>query len=262
MILEDLHTHTTYCDGKNSPEEMVLAAIDMNMKTIGFSAHSYTFFDERYCLKKEKTKEYKAEIDSLKNKYKNKIKILCGIEQDFYSDMPTENYDYVIGSVHYIKVKNGYIPVDDGNDILQNGAEIFFNNDIYALLEEYYKTVSEVVKVTHADIIGHFDLVSKYNDGNSLFNTDNERYIKSYKAAVDKLILFNKPFEINTGAVSRGFKSEPYPSKDILNYMIKHNARFIMSSDSHNNKTLCFGFDRYKKYINPELLVNCNDINL
>lgn len=260
MILEDLHTHTTYCDGNNSPEEMILAAIDMNMDTIGFSAHSYTFFDERYCLKKERTEEYKSEIKSLKNKYKNRIRILCGIEQDFYSDMPTNDYDYVIGSVHYIKVKNEYIPVDDGNDILQNAANVFFNNDIYSFLEEYYKTVSDVVKVTQADIIGHFDLVSKYNDGNVLFDANNNRYINAWQTAVNKLVTYSTPFEINTGAVSKGYKSTPYPSEDILQFLIEKNARFIMSSDSHSNKTLCFGFDKYK--IDNKLLVHCSDLGL
>ena len=42
MILTDLHVHTNYCDGKNTPEEMVLAAIEKGMECIGFSVHSYT----------------------------------------------------------------------------------------------------------------------------------------------------------------------------------------------------------------------------
>ena len=37
---QDLHTHTTYCDGQHTTEEMVLAAINKGMKRIGFSGHS------------------------------------------------------------------------------------------------------------------------------------------------------------------------------------------------------------------------------
>ena len=51
-ILCDYHVHTTFSDGKNTPEEIVLAAREKGLKEIGFSDHSYTFFDERYCLKK------------------------------------------------------------------------------------------------------------------------------------------------------------------------------------------------------------------
>lgn len=46
----DLHTHTTFSDGRNSPEEMVLSAIGMVMSTLGISDHSYTSFDESYCI--------------------------------------------------------------------------------------------------------------------------------------------------------------------------------------------------------------------
>lgn len=46
----DLHTHTTFSDGRNTPEEMVLSAIGMGMSTLGISDHSYTSFDESYCI--------------------------------------------------------------------------------------------------------------------------------------------------------------------------------------------------------------------
>ena len=81
----DYHTHTTYSDGKDTPEEMVLSAIEKGLNEMGFSDHSYTFFDESYCIKKDRIAEYKSEIARLKAKYSDKIKILCGIEQDFYS---------------------------------------------------------------------------------------------------------------------------------------------------------------------------------
>ena len=38
MIEYDLHMHTTFCDGKNTPEEIVLYAIDKGFSAIGFSA--------------------------------------------------------------------------------------------------------------------------------------------------------------------------------------------------------------------------------
>ena len=56
----DLHTHTTFSDGRNSPEEMVLSAIGMGMSTLGISDHSYTSFDESYCIPCHRLEEYKA----------------------------------------------------------------------------------------------------------------------------------------------------------------------------------------------------------
>ena len=40
MIRCSLHNHTTYCDGRDTPREMALAAIEQGLETVGFSAHS------------------------------------------------------------------------------------------------------------------------------------------------------------------------------------------------------------------------------
>ena len=74
MLLKDLHVHTNYCDGKDNPRDIVLAAIGMRMKTLGFSGHGYTDFDESYCMSKEGTKEYKKEIRDLKKNLPVRLK--------------------------------------------------------------------------------------------------------------------------------------------------------------------------------------------
>ena len=66
MIKSDFHTHTTYCDGKNSPKEMVEAAYKNGFSAIGFSSHSHTPFDESYCMSVENTEKYIHEVNALK----------------------------------------------------------------------------------------------------------------------------------------------------------------------------------------------------
>lgn len=245
----DLHTHTTFSDGNNTPEEMVLAAISKGLDTIGFSDHSFTAFEQSYCIKENELKNYIDCINQLKAKYKTQIKIKLGIEQDFYSDKPDYDFDYIIGSVHYIKVNGEYIPVDETSDILRNAAYKYFNGNIYDLIDEYYRTVCDVVSKTNADIIGHFDLITKTNNNFMLFDENSSRYIAAYQKACDKLIDTGKLFEINTGAIARGYKDSPYPSSDIYNYLKSKGAKFILSSDSHSTDTLCFDFDKYKSMI-------------
>nr|MCR4719031.1 hypothetical protein [Bacillota bacterium] len=111
---------------------------------------------------------------------------------------------------------------------------------------DYFSTVA---KIKNAQIIGHFDLISKFNEGFCLFDESDERYMKSYKKALDILLKQNVIFEINTGAIARGFRSEPYPSIDILNYIKKHGGKTILSSDCHAKENLMFGFDKYQSYI-------------
>ncbi|MBR2916693.1 MAG: histidinol-phosphatase [Clostridia bacterium] len=249
MIRADFHTHTTYCDGKNTPEEMVLSAIDKGLLVLGFSAHSYMPTEEDYCIKKEKVSDYINEILSLRGKYKNKINILCGVEMDYFSNMPTEEFDYKIGSVHYVLKGGEYIPIDATPENLKDAVNRLFGGDIYALCEEYYKNVADVINKTKADIIGHIDLIAKFNENGELFDENHPRYIKAYKSAVDALIKHDVPFEVNTGAISRGYRTSPYPSKKILEYIRKKGGRVILNSDSHNKDTLAYEFSKWEEYI-------------
>ena len=252
MIKTDLHVHTTYCDGKSTAEETVLSAIEKGMETVGFSGHSYTFFDESYCMSKEGTKAYRAEIDRLKAKYADKIKVLCGIEQDYYSKESTDGYDNVIGSVHYLKINGVYLPVDENADILKKAVEKSFGGDWYRLTELYYETVAKVAERTKCDIIGHFDLITKFNENGELFDTNNERYVSQWKTAVDRLLRFDVPFEINTGAISRGYRTAPYPSKEIVDYIKQSSGKLTLSSDAHSADKLMYLFEKYENLLTAD----------
>ena len=115
----DTHVHTTYSDGKNTPREMIEAALKKGLTTIGFSDHSYTAFDESYCIKREDVDKYVREIKALHEEYAGIIEVGLGLEQDYYSDNPDYDFDYLIGSVHYVKKAGVYIPVDDSADVLK-----------------------------------------------------------------------------------------------------------------------------------------------
>lgn len=243
----DLHTHTTFSDGKATPEEMIATAIRKGMSKLGISDHSYTFFDETYCIKKDQIEKYRHCISALKEKYQEKIRVLLGVEQDYYSEEPTDNYDYVIGSVHYLKTDCGYIPVDENPEILIEAAKRHYNGDMYSLVNDYYETVSRVVEVTKANIIGHFDLIKKFNREGCLFDESDPRYTTAVKKALDRLLTYDVPFEINTGAISRGYRNDPYPSVEWISYIKDHGGRFVLSSDSHSTETLCFKFPEYTK---------------
>lgn len=245
----DLHIHTTYCDGINTPREMADEAVRLGMSCLGFSGHGYTFFDKSYCMSPPGTEEYISEITSLKREYAGRLKILCGVEQDIYSAAPTDGFDYVIGSVHYLLLGGEYIPVDESADILKCAAKKYFGGDMISLCEEYYRTVSRVAAVTHADIIGHFDLISKFNENGALFDERDARYVRAWRGAADALLPCRVPFELNTGAVSRGYRSRPYPAAEIIEYIRQGGGSFILSSDSHRKETLCFGFTEYEKLI-------------
>ena len=53
MIKTNFHTHTIYCDGNDTPEELIKAAIDNGFTSLGFSGHSFFKKDDDYCMSLE-----------------------------------------------------------------------------------------------------------------------------------------------------------------------------------------------------------------
>ena len=130
--------------------------------------------------------------------------------------------------------------VDGSVETLVSAANKFFDGDIYCICEEYYRELEHVIEVTKGDIIGHFDLITKFNENGALFDESHPRYVAAWRKAADALLKTGKPFEINTGAISRGYRVTPYPSPDILAYLKAHGAKLFLSSDSHAAGTLCY----------------------
>lgn len=73
----DYHTHTCYSHGVGTIEENVKSAIEKKLEFIVISDHGPM---SEYGITKENHKEMRFEIDILKNKYKDQIEILLGIE--------------------------------------------------------------------------------------------------------------------------------------------------------------------------------------
>lgn len=245
----DLHMHTTFSDGKSDPEAMVLSAISKGLKVVGISDHSYTDFDESYCMQRGRLGEYIEILEGLKAKYAGKIRVLAGIELDIYSDMSGDisayGLDYAIISAHYLKAGDVYYAVDYTPDILEDMVEKEFAGDWYRAAEAYF---DQYLKVESADILGHFDLFSKLNEREKWFDENDPRYIAAWKRAADHLIGRCKAFEINTGAISRGYRSDAYPADPIRRYMRERKAAFILSSDAHAPDSIAYGFDNYRDY--------------
>ena len=81
------HTHTKYCDGKNTVAEMTKAAFDKGFTHLGFSGHGYTDFDESYCMSRENIQNYLRDVAAVKAEYAGKMEVYAGVEQDCFSKM-------------------------------------------------------------------------------------------------------------------------------------------------------------------------------
>ena len=238
----DLHMHTVWSDGKNTPEEMVAEAIRLGLDTVGISDHSHL---DPCGMTLETSAEYRAEIARLKEKYAGRIRVLCGLERDFLTDDFTD-YDYTIGSVHWLQMPDGHrVSIDWLPEKLREGADKYFGGDMYSLAEAFYAAEARVVEVTKCDIIGHFDLMTKFIEVDPSMDLHHPRYVKAWQQAADALLKTGKPFEVNMGAISRGYRTSPYPSAEIRQYIRERGGKMLLSSDAHQKENIAYRFSDF-----------------
>ena len=247
MIRADFHCHTGFVDGNHSAEEMVLSAIDKGIKVLGISEHAYVPFDPQCSLSPEDTLAYRREIAKLKEQYRDQITLLCGIEMDYYSQDDIDAYDYVIGSVHYLVVNGKSYSVDLSPEETLRCINEGFSGDAYAYAKCYFEHVAELRSKWNPNIIGHFDLLTKFQEKGIVFNKNHYLYREAAIMAIKGLR--ECTFEVNTGAISRGYRNEPYPDLFWLQQLQKLGGTVLLSSDSHHKDTLLYRFDVSKSLV-------------
>ena len=245
-MLSNLHTHTSFCDGKNTAEEMVISAIDKGFSSLGFSGHGYTDFDLSYCVKD--VPAYIAEINRLKEKYKDKIQIYLGIEEDSLQPSNRKDFDYIIGSSHYFTVEGTHYPVDLDKNSFMKCFELFDKNPA-AMAESYYSNFTDYILTRKPDIVGHFDLITKYEEVENPIISDNSEYHKIAEKYLTKALESQCFFEVNTGAIARGYRKTPYPDEKLLHIIKKNGGKVIINSDCHRASCLDTHFTETRKML-------------
>ncbi len=247
----DLHTHTCFCDGKNTPEEMVQSAIEKGLNTYGISGHSHTVLIPNgriWSMTLDGQLEYAKQINGLKKKYEGQIRLLLGAEVDYLAEPLNFQPDYIIGGVHAVTVGDYCFEVDDSAEIIKNAIDEYFGGDELKFVKAYYALVANVADKTGCDIIAHFDLITKFSEKRPVFDAFSKEYKSIALEAVDALIEKDKIFEINTGAISRGWRTCAYPDAFILKRLAEKGARVMLNSDSHSANNIGFGFEEATEY--------------
>lgn len=234
MRFSNLHTHSTFSDGKHAPEAIVQSAIEKDFISIGLSDHSYTACDESYCMRPVQYPAYRAEIRALQEKYRGQIDVLLGLELDAYSQADRADYDYLIASVHYLCAEGACYPIDHSRVQQEACIANLCRGDRTEMAKRYYDLVVEHVTKTRPDIIGHFDVLTKFG----LFDDAGEDYRRVALEALDAAMAVCPVVELNTGAISRKVRTVPYPQDFLLSRVLQNGGEIILSADSHAKETL------------------------
>ena len=96
-------------------------------------------------------------------------------------------------------------------------------------------------------------LIAKFNEGGVLFDEAHPRYRAAALAALDRLAGEGVAFEVNTGAVAKGWRTQPYPANWLLEELQARGARLIFSSDCHKADQLLAGWQEWGSLCGPSL---------
>ena len=240
-----MHAHTQYGDGKNSPEEMVLAAIDLGFSSIGIAEHAWAPYDLDVCIPKSRMQAYRTDLTHLKEKYAGKIEVSCGLEVDFYQLYEKADWDHIVGSVHYVRSEKTekYYTVDWRPAIFEAGIQDAGGGSAQAFIELYGANVLSLAENYQPTILGHLDVIDKLNRGNRFFDPTAAWYKTMWETITAAIAKSGCVTEVNTGGMGRGYIDHPYPSSDILRMLHAKNAPVTICSDAHEKEMLDYGFD-------------------
>ena len=279
MTLQNLHAHTRYDDGSDTPRAMVEAALAAGMPSVGISLHSPLPFQNGWAAKPERVAAFYREMRARRGEYAGRIDVYAGLEWDILSgvemllgsgaatdgqalpggcpkaageDVPhdsgntcllADGCDYVIGSVHYILFDGARCAVDKSADTTRAWLRDVFGGDVDEAARRYFAQVGSLAYAEQVDVVGHFDLLTKFDEQEHFFDASRLAYRTAARSAMERLCAAGKIFEINTGAISRGYRTTPYPSRELLCELARMGGRVTVSADAHRAQDIAYGLE-------------------
>lgn len=238
----DYHTHSNYSsDGSVSMEEMVLSGIEKGLKEIAITDHVDLDYPpvDYYIGGEFDFGQYQQERLALRQKYADKIHIVCGLEMGLQARSKEEidaffdekALDFIIGSSHCVEFKDLY----DGSFFVGKPQK-----EAYRI---YFEAVYQCVKVFDCfDVYGHLDFVNRYGDyPNKTLN------YQDYSDIIDEILTLliqkGKGIEVNTSGFRYGL-SAPHPQWPIIQRYRQLGGEIITTgSDAHFAKDIASHFD-------------------
>ncbi len=256
--LYNFHSHSHHCDGKESMEEYVKAAIEKKFKAFGFSAHSPLPFPNEWSLTPEAFKNYVQEARQLIEKYGNEIDLYLGLEidyipghsEDFAGFMKNTPLDYCIGSIHLVRhTESGKIWFIDGPiEGYINGVNEIFEGDYRAAVTAFYRQTIDMVNTQKPDVVGHIDKVKMHNK-QRWFSTSEKWYQDLIDETLETVAESGSIVELNTRGVYSNKTDEYFPSTDIVKKCFDLKIPMMVNTDAHHPSQLDMHFNEGHKLL-------------
>jgi histidinol-phosphatase (PHP family) len=243
MIIADYHVHSDFSSDSEAPmEQMIEQAIRLGMKNLCFTDHmdydypqvgNYNFeFD---------VDAYMAKINEMKERYRNKITILMGIELGLQPHLPDRfskllasyPFDFAIGSSHVVNRIDPYYPEYWENRTHAEGIRLYFESiiDNCKLFQGF-------------NVYGHIDYIIRYVPDQAITKAtySYSDYAELLDEVLKTIISYGKGIEINTAGLKYGL-GFAHPKPEVLKRYRELGGELItIGSDAHKPEHLGYDF--------------------
>ncbi|WP_418461905.1 histidinol-phosphatase HisJ family protein [Frisingicoccus sp.] len=270
MITSDIHMHSSFSSDSETPmESMIQGAVAIGLKTICFTEHldyEYPSSDGAVLFEVDMA-AYEKKLFELKNKYKNDIEVLFGIEfgllphlADRYAAVAeAHDFDFIIGSSHLIPApwykkdldyirEHGTAP----KDMIHGDpyeTEFWEGRTAEDICEKYFQTIiNNIAAYQNFDAYAHIDYLIRYAPEKNKGYTY-EKHAAVLDKVLSTIIEHNLALEINTAGYKYGL-GQPNPQADILKrYLELGGEKITIGADAHKPEHIAYDFKKAEELL-------------
>ncbi len=248
-MLTDYHVHLRPDDAGASAEEFFTAANAERYRTVasergiaelGVSEHVHRFAQAldvwRHPFWRDSARD---DLDAYCAWVREETDLKLGIEADFVpghedrmgSLLERREWDYVVGSVHFLRDA----AVDhEGYDVWERSS------DPERVWSRYFETLGEAARSGLFDILAHPDLVKVWGPERPRPRGDLRRF---YERAMDGIAESRIAVEVSTAGLRKPV-GEIYPAREFLALCVEAGCPVALSSDAHAPGDLGAGYEQ------------------
>ncbi|MCQ6563032.1 histidinol-phosphatase HisJ [Paenibacillus mendelii] len=271
-VRRDGHTHTEYCyhGSGEKAEQYVVQAIKNEFEIYSLTEH--TPLPERLssqipngpelirelAMPFHELQHYLGMAEGLKEKYRDQIELLVGLEVDYIPGMESDTRQLLdscgnrledgVLSVHFLPGKSGWRCVDYTPADFKDGL-IDYYGSVDKVYQAYYDAVEQSIE---SDLgpnkprrVGHLTLIHKYQDIHK--PTDPDCCRENIYRILSKVKAHNMELDFNVAGLFQPACREIYPPEWIIQEALRLNIPMIYGSDSHRVEHVGRGYDVFKE---------------